>query len=337
MDDIRLETIEMHTGGEPLRIVKSGLPDIHGQTILDKRQYIRQHLDHIRKLLIYEPRGHYDMYGVYLIQPDVPSADLGCIFIHNEGYSTMCGHAVIAIGRYAVDYGIVINPTSPETRVVIQCPCGPVEAFVEYKDGKSGRVRFNSVPAFLFAQDVTVSIPGYGLVTVDISYGGAFYALVRASALGLDLSTSTVQEVVKAASTITEIVKTTVKLIHPQSEDLAFLYGTILTDDSDVHGSDSETTNMCVFANKEVDRSPCGSGVTARIAQHVARGLIQINQVRTFVGPTGSKFVARAVRMEKYGPYDAVIVEVSGKGHYTGMSTFVLETDYVIGKGFLLE
>lgn len=150
MEGIKIDTVEMHTGGEPLRIVTAGLPVLHGETLLEKRRYLRDNLDHIRKFLIFEPRGHYDMYGVYIVEPDRKEADFGCIFFHNEGYSTMCGHAVIALGRYAVDHGLVQTPTAPETRVVMQCPCGLVEAFVEYDGKKTGSVRFNSVPAFLF-------------------------------------------------------------------------------------------------------------------------------------------------------------------------------------------
>ena len=145
-----IKTVEMHTGGEPLRIVVSGLPPIQGKTILEKIQYIRKNFDHIRKLLIFEPRGHFDMYGVYLVEPDVEGADIGCIFFHNEGYSTMCGHAVISLGRYLIDHGIVTKTSSPETRMVLQCPCGPVESFVEYTGGKPGTVRFNSVPSYLY-------------------------------------------------------------------------------------------------------------------------------------------------------------------------------------------
>lgn len=147
---VGIKTVEMHTGGEPLRIVKSGLPVIQGDTMLEKIKFIKANFDHIRKLLMAEPRGHFDMFGVYLVKPDTPGTDIGCIVIHNEGYGTMCGHGIIALGRYIVDYGLVISPTSPETRVLVQCPCGPVQVFVEYEDGKTGAVRFNSIPSFVY-------------------------------------------------------------------------------------------------------------------------------------------------------------------------------------------
>ena len=150
MDGTPILTTEMHTGGEALRIIHKGQIDIKGETILDKIKYCRQNLDHIRKFLMFEPRGHFDMYGVYLVEPDLLEADVGCIFIHNEGYSTMCGHAVISLGRYLVDNKMVKTMTSPETRILLQCPCGPVEAFVEYDGDQTGTVRFHSVPSFVY-------------------------------------------------------------------------------------------------------------------------------------------------------------------------------------------
>lgn len=146
-----LSVVDMHTGGEPLRVILSGYPEVQGDSLLSKRRYVREHLDHLRKVLMYEPRGHYDMYGALIVDSELPEADLGVLFMHNEGYSTMCGHAVIALGRFAVDYKLVKDPQSPETQVNIHCPCGLVKAFVEYSNGQTGVVRFHSVPAFAFA------------------------------------------------------------------------------------------------------------------------------------------------------------------------------------------
>src|SRR5215472_11462240 len=165
-----LEVLDMHTGGEPVRIVRGGYPPVVGTTILEKRRYAREHLDHLRQILMFEPRGHADMYGALLVEPSLPDADLGVLLMHNAGYSTMCGHAVIALGRYAVDYGLV-EKTEPVTPVAIECPCGLVRMSVEVEGGKSGRVAFLSVPAFLFATGVAVAVPGVGNVTVDVSYG----------------------------------------------------------------------------------------------------------------------------------------------------------------------
>lgn len=332
-----LSVVDMHTGGEPLRIIISGFPSVHGDTLLSKRRYVREHLDHLRKVLMFEPRGHYDMYGALLVDSELTDAHLGVLFLHNEGYSTMCGHAVIALGRFALDYKLVKEPQSPETQVNIHCPCGLVKAFVQYSDGQTGAVRFHSVPAFAFATDVTVKVEGYGDVIVDISYGGAFYAFVDAQRFGLDVNKSRTRDLVDAATAVTKAVKAQVKLHHPISDDLAFLYGTILTDGKDKYSSEP-TSNVCVFAEAQVDRSPTGSGVTARVALQFHKGLIGLNQARTFQsGATGSLFTGRAVEETMCGDFKAVVVEVSGRAFYTGVSRFVQEADDDLTQGFLLK
>ncbi|MBT6095302.1 MAG: proline racemase [Rhodospirillaceae bacterium] len=325
----------MHTGGEPVRIVTGGYPDIPGATILEKRRFVRDNLDHLRKLLMFEPRGHFDMYGVIPVEPDLPGADLGVLFMHNEGYSTMCGHAVIALGRYAVERGIV-TATEPETTVTIQCPCGPVVAHVAVSDGKAGSVRFESVPAFAFALDKTVMTDVYGPVGIDIGYGGAFYAVVPADQFGLDVRTARTRDLVDAATAVSDAAKAQVPLHHPNDDDLAFLYGTILTDGTDEF-SDQPSANICVFADAQVDRSPTGSGVTARIALQHRRRLIKTGHERTFESVTGALFTGKAVIETTCGEFKAVIVEVSGEAHFTGECRFRIEDGDEIGMGFLLR
>ena len=312
-----IETVEMHTGGEPVRIVTSGYPAIPGETILAKRRHALEHLDHLRRRVVFEPRGHFDMYGVIPVKPDLPDADLAVLFMHNEGYSTMCGHAVIALGRWAVDTGLV------RARVAIE-------------DGKAGAVAFESVPAFAFALDRVVEVPGHGAVTTDIGYGGAFYAVLPAATFGLDARESPVRDLVDAAAAVTAAAKAQVPLAHPDDPDLAFLYGTILTDGDD-RWSETPTANVCVFAEREVDRSPTGSGVTARIALQYARGLIGLGRTRSFESLTGAQFTGRVASTLQLGEMDAVTVEVSGRAYYTGKAQFVAEPDDPLRDGFLLK
>lgn len=334
-----IETVEMHTGGEPVRIVTAGYPAIPGATILDKRRHAREHLDHLRTLLMFEPRGHYDMYGVIPVEPDLPDADMAVLFIHNEGYSTMCGHAAVALGRYAVDHGIVA-PQVPVTEVNLQCPCGLVRVRVEVNETADGFVTgaasFESVPSFAFALDRRIDVEGLGAVPFDIGYGGAFYALVDVGQIGLDLETTPLPQLVEAADRITKAVAKAVPLDHPDDMDLAFLYGTILTDGRDAF-EDRPTRNICVFAEREVDRSPTGSGVSARIAVQHAKGLIGIGQTRTFLSVTDAPFTAKAVRSEKAGRFDAVRVEVGGRAYYSGRASFSVEAGDPLGGGFLLR
>ncbi|MER8424403.1 proline racemase family protein [Mesorhizobium sp. M1403] len=330
-----LTVVDMHTGGEPLRIVTGGYPDIPKGTILERRAYVRDHLDHLRKILMFEPRGHYDMYGALLVEPDLPGADLAVLFMHNEGYSTMCGHAIVALGRYAVDERLVA-PREPMTTVNIEAPCGLISAAVEVRDGKAGAVSFESVPAFLFARDQRIELPGYGAVGFDIAYGGAFYALADCRQFGLEFGRNRVRDFVDAATALTNKLKAEFPLSHPDHADLAFLYGTILTDGQDAF-SDTPTKNICVFAEAEVDRSPTGSGVTARLAAMHAKGQIEIGRTRLFESIAGSRFSGAVVRTAKAGPHDAIIARVGGRAYYSGRAEFIVEDDDELGRGFLLR
>ncbi|PZN49421.1 MAG: proline racemase [Proteobacteria bacterium] len=330
----KLSVIDMHTGGEPVRIVTGGYPPIPRGTILEKRAWVRENVDHLRRLLMFEPRGHYDMYGALLVEPDLPDADLAVLFMHNEGYSTMCGHAVIALGRYAVDEGMV-PVREPVTIVNIEAPCGLVTASVEVKDGKAGAVSFESVPAFLFARDQATDLPGFGTVGFDIAYGGAFYALAHCRQFGLEFGRNRVRDFVDAATALTERLKADFPLAHPDHPDLAFLYGTILTDGG--LGQDAPTRNVCVFADAEVDRSPTGSGVTARLASMYAKGEIALGESRSFESIVGSRFTGAVARAVRAGTHDAIIARVGGRAFYSGRAEFWLEEDDELGRGFLLR
>jgi trans-L-3-hydroxyproline dehydratase len=331
---MKINVVDMHTGGEPLRIVTDGYPPIPKGTILEKRAFVRDNLDHLRKMLIFEPRGHHDMYGALLVEPDLPGADLAVLFMHNEGYSTMCGHAVIALGRYAVDQGMV-PAAEPLTVVNIEAPCGLVAASVEVRDGKAGAVSFESVPAFLFAADRTVELSGYGKIGFDVAYGGAFYALADCRRFGLEFGRDRVRDFVDAATALTEKLKAEFPLAHPDHADLAFLYGTILIDGGD--GRDAPTKNVCVFADAEVDRSPTGSGVTARLAAMHAKGGIGIGEARTFESIAGSRFTGGVARTAKAGRHDAIVARVGGRAFYSGKAEYTLEEDDELGRGFLLR
>jgi len=331
-----ISVVDMHTGGEPVRIVKAGWPPVPKGAILAKRAWVRENQDHLRRLLMFEPRGHFDMYGALLVEPNLPGADLAVLFMHNEGYSTMCGHAVIALGRYAVDQGIV-PPREPVTTVSIECPCGMVVATVEVKDGKAGAVSFESVPAFLAARDVAVDVPGFGEIVCDVAYGGAFYALADCRQFSLALGRDRARDFVDAATALSEAVKRAVPLSHPDSADLAFLYGSILTDGRNGSGG-RPTRNICVFADAEVDRSPTGSGVTARLAAMHAKGEVGLGEARLFESIVGSRFEGSVTREAALADGRAgIIARVSGHAFYTGTATFTLEDEDGLGRGFLVR
>jgi trans-L-3-hydroxyproline dehydratase len=321
-----LSTVEMHTGGEPTRIVVSGWPRLKGETLLDKRRDARERFDHLRRGLMLEPRGHDGMYGALLVEPDHPAADLAVLFMHNEGWSTMCGHATIALARWAVDSGLAPGPT-----VRLQCPCGLVIATV----ADDGSVRFESVPSFAYALDRVAPTATWGPVTVDVAYGGAFYAILPADSIGLDLRASPMRAIVDAGEEIARAVAKVIPIEHPEP-DLAFLYGTILTDGGD--GVDAPSRNVCIFAGRQIDRSPTGSGVSARMALQVARRQARVGEERRFESCTGAIFTGKALReAAPVGPRKSVIVEVGGIAHITGESRFRFDADDPLRDGFSLS
>ena len=322
-----LSTVEMHTGGEPTRIVVDGWPRFEGKTLLDKRREAKERFDHLRRGLMLEPRGHDGMYGALLVEPDHPEADLAVLFMHNEGWSTMCGHATIALARWAVESGRVKGPT-----VRLQCPCGLVVATV----AADGWVRFESVPSFAYALDRVAPTATWGPVTVDIAYGGAFYAFLPADSIGLDLHASPMRAIVDAGEEIAQAVAKAVPIEHPDEPDLAFLYGTILTDGGD--GKDVPSRNVCIFAGRQIDRSPTGSGVSARMALQVARRQARLGDQRRFESCTGSVFTGTAVReAPPVGLHKAMIVDVGGLAHVTGEARFRFDPDDPLRDGFILS
>jgi trans-L-3-hydroxyproline dehydratase len=322
----RYRVTDMHTAGEPVRIFTGGIPELQGKSLLDKRRFARDRLDAVRRRLMLEPRGHGAMYGVWPTEPDLPEAALAVLFTHCEGYSTMCGHATIALGRWVLDEGIVAK-RAPETRFVLQCPCGPVAVSAEVgDDGRVGRVAFDSVPAFAHLLDAEVAVPGFGRVRVDVSFGGAFYAVLPASRLGLDLRDSPYDDLVRAGQAVTAAGRAQVQIAHPVEPDLGFLYGTILTDDA---VPDAPTYNLCIFGGGQVDRSPTGSGATARMALDRACGGIGPGAVRAFHGLSGLPFVAELREETDAG----VVVRVAGEAHYSGTAEFVCEPDDPLADG----
>ncbi len=333
MDELEIHTTEMHAGGEPVRIIERGFPAIEGATLLDKRRFVREHHDDLRTALMFEPRGHDDMYGALLVEPDHPDADLAVLFMHNEGYSTMCGHATLALGRYAIERRLV-EAVSPETHLVLQCPCGPVDVYVDVDEaGKVSGTRFHSVDAFAAALDLEIEVPGYGTIVCDIGYGGAFYAFARASAFGLEVRGSPVAELVAAAAALTDTLRTHPAIGGTSDPDLHFLYGSILTDGLPGMPS-AASANICVFADAQVDRSPTGSGVTARIALATARGEVEPGEVRHFRSVIGTEMTGTVVAIQDHGDTTTVTVEVGGKAHFTGRSIFTWERNDPLAKGF---
>jgi len=333
---IPLRTIDAHAAGEPLRIVTAGLPELVGHTMLERRRFMRDHFDYIRRALMWEPCGHYNMYGCVITPPVSAEADLGVLFMHNEGYSTMCGHGVIALVTVLVESGAV-KGNDHHASVTLDTPAGLVHATADIEQGHVTRVSFRNVPSFVYRRDLVIDVPGYGQVTCDIAWGGAFYAVLPAAQLGLRVEPTQTAALVAAGEAIKQAVNAVLPVQHPYEPDLSFLYGTILTDNAE--DPTHHSRNICVFANAEVDRSPTGTGVSARLAIHYARGEIELDQTIAVESILGRRsiFSGRVVAQTQIGSYPAIIPEVSGRAFITGRSEFVIDPRDPLGEGFLVD
>ena len=334
-DWLKIRTIDLHTGGEPLRVIMDGFPTLEGDTILEKRRFVKEHYDHLRKALMFEPRGHADMYGCLLSAPTQPEAHRDVLFLHNEGYSTMCGHAVIALATLAVQAGWV-DVTDGKAIYNLNAPCGLITAEVKVENDAPTQVTFEGVPSFVAAANQKVEVPGIGIVNYDLAYGGAFYAYVDADALGIAMTTENYRGLIEAGMAIKHAVMAADNaIVHPFEEDLSFLYGTIFT--GKAHHDAVDSRNVCIFAEGEVDRSPTGSGVMGRMALHHQQGQLELGQPMEIESILGSRFVGKAIRTIDYGPFKAVIPEVSGSAYITGQHEFLIDPKDPYREGFILR
>ena len=331
---IEIQTIDSHTEGEPLRIILSGYPALKGKTLLEKRTNAHRLHDELRKTLIWEPRGHRDMYGAIIVEPDTPDADFGVIFIHNEGYSTGCGHAVIALTKVFVETGL-IPMNEPETEIKMDVPSGFIKSYAKVKNGQVTGVRFENVPSFVQSLDTEIDVPGIGKINYDLAFGGAFYAFVDVAQLGLDCTSKYQNQLIETGIKIKHAVMDSVKMVHPLEPDMNFLYGTIFTGVS--KNPNHHSRNVCIFAEGEVDRSPTGTGVSARAAILHAKDEIKLGESIIIESIIGSTFSVKVVETTTFGNYDAVIPEVSGNAYITGKNTFWINPEDPLKNGFILR
>jgi proline racemase len=322
---LKIEAVDYHTAGEPFRIVTSGVEALSGATILEKRRDAAERLDDVRRLLVHEPRGHADMYGCFVTEPEDDGADLGVVFFHNAGYSTACGHGTIALVTWAIDEGVVAR-REPETRVVVDVPSGRLETVAEVKGGRVVSVRFRNVPAFVHAERLTA-----GGREVDVAFGGAFYAsleervevreLPRLIALGREI---------KAA------LESEHEIVHPLEPELRDVYGVVFWQ-HEGDGPPLVQRNVTVFADGEVDRSPCGSGTSARLACLHRAGRLAVGDELRHLSVVDTEFRGRIVSEANVAGIPAVVTEVEGRAFRTGRHVFELDPDDPLGTGFVLR
>ncbi|MDG1750506.1 MAG: proline racemase family protein [Thalassotalea sp.] len=327
-------TIDAHTEGEPLRIISEGYPEIIGKTMLEKRQYLLENLDHLRQLLMFEPRGHADMYGALITEPCSHDADFGILFMHNEGYSSMCGHGIIAAVTAAIETQALNIPKSGNY-IGIDSPAGLIKAYAS-RDNSKLKVSFDNVPSFVEALDQQVMVEDIGQVTYDIAFGGAYYAFVDADELEIDCTPDNLQALINAGRAIKKAVMQSVEINHPEEKALSFLYGTIFTSKKTDKPS-SHSRHVCVFADGEVDRSPTGTGVSARAALLSLKENLKEQTSIDIESIVGGKMSFSIQQKCTYQGIDAVIPRVSGTAFITGVHQFVLDDKDIFPKGFFLR
>ena len=331
-DWTRITTIDAHTAGEPLRIITGGLPPIPGETILAKRRYAREHLDRLRTALMWEPRGHADMYGCILTEPVTPDGTLGVLFLHNEGWSTMCGHGVIGLVKVGIEVGLL----APEPVVRLDTPAGRVTAFPRFgPDGRVLDVAFDNVPSYVVGLDRVVDVPGLGGVRYDLAFGGAYYAYVDAASVGVGLAPADFRALIDLGTRIKQAVLVADPPVHPFEPDLSLLYGTIFV--SPAHDPAHHSREVCVFADGEVDRSPTGTGVSGRVAIHHARGELAVGQTMAIESILGTTFTGEMVAETTFGPYAAVVPRVTGTAFVVGRNELVIDPEDPLRAGFILR
>lgn len=333
-DWMRIRTIDAHAAGEPLRVILGGFPEPRGATILERRRYARDELDALRTALMWEPRGHADMYGCILTPPERPDGDFGILFLHNEGYSTMCGHGIIAVVTVVLETG-VFEARSPETTLRIDSPAGRITAIASVADGRVTSVRFRNVPSFAAALDQTTDVPDLGPIRYDLAFGGAYYALVDAAQVGLDIEPRNAAQFIERGMAIKHAIMAARAIDHPGDPDLGFLYGTIFVGPGHAEGVHSR--NVCIFAEGEVDRSPTGTGVSARMAVHCARGEAAIGDTFVIESIIGTRFSVRALEATTVGPHAAIVPEVAGEARITGKHEFLIDPDDPLRDGFVIR
>lgn len=331
---IKINTVDCHTEGEPLRVIIGGSPDLQGDTILERRRCAMENVDHLRTALMGEPRGHADMYGCIITSPVSLEADIGVLFMHNEGFSTMCGHGIIGLATVALETGM-LPKVEPETTIKIDTPAGLVTAHARVFKGKVRSVYFHNVPSFVLALDKAVIVPDLGQVLCDIAFGGAFYAYVQAEEIGLTCTTESYHTLIEKGMDIKRAVMESTPVVHPFEEDLSFLYGTIFI--APPHSDEADCRSVCIFAEGEVDRSPTGTGVSGRLAILHARGEISLNQPIVTESIIGSRFTGRVVENTILGTHSAIIPEIEGRAFITGRHEFLIDPEDPLRNGFILR
>lgn len=329
-----INTVDAHVAGEPVRVIVSGLPQVRGKTMLEKKEFFEKNLDDLRCLLVNEPRGHNDMYLSAFTPPVTEDGDFGLLFLHNAGLSTMCGHATIGSVGVAVKTG-VIKTEEGDNEILIDTPVGRVTAIATVKNNKLMKVGFENVPSFVYRDDVPIPF-GNSEIKVAIVFAGGFFIYVEEEKLGIKISPEQVGEIITKALEVKEWADINVEVVHPENPEIRGLYGVMVTSPLETMPSFYMSRQTAIIDGGAVDRSPCGTGTAGHIALLNARGLISLKDEFHSVSIIGTEFVGVATKSVSVAGIPAVVARVSGSSYITGFHQFVLEPDDSLPKGFRL-
>jgi proline racemase len=328
-----LTAVDSHTGGNSERVVTGGLPPLPGDTMLEKLKYVRDHMDWLRTFLCHEPRGHNAMYASLVTPPTVKGADFGVLYLEPGGYATMCGHGTIGICTVLVETGIV-PAKEPVTEIVLDTPAGVVHTQVAVEDGQVKSVTLRNVPSFLYKPGVQVDVPGVGRVTVDIAYGGNFYAILPAASVGLVIEPQHAQEIITCGTNIWRAVNEQVEIRHPEYPEIDCV--NYVEFSAAAANPTATLKNAVVVPPLGMDRSPCGTGTSAKMATLWAKGELKLNQEFVHESIIGSLFYGRLVEETKVREFKAAIPTIRGSAWIMGIQQFVLDPTDPFPAGFVL-
>jgi len=332
-------SVEAHAEGCPLRVITGGFPSIPGSSISEKVQYLKENMDYMRTMLLYEPRGHSGMCAALLTSPTTPGADVGVIILEPQGYVPMCGHCIIALSTVLVETDMV-HVREPTTEITLDTLAGVVQARVRVEDGRAKEVTVRNVPAFSYLRDVKLKTSRFGALSVDIAYGGMYYILVSAEDVGLTLKAGELNKIIEYGNSIREDVMKQVEIKHPiiSEGEQAFFGGTAMVQ---FYGPpthpEATLKNVVVMPPSSIDRSPCGTGTCARLADLHAKGKLKLNEEFVHESFIGTLFRGRIVGETQVGDYPAVIPEITGRAYITAMQQFVMDPEDPLKHGFLLS
>lgn len=330
-------TIDSHTEGEPTRLIVGGIVNVPGRDIQEKRTYIREHYDYVRTSLMCEPRGHRDMFGCFLVEPTVPGADFGIIFIDNCHYLNMCGHGTIGIATTVVEAGLVDLSKKKDKKIVFESPAGLIEVTVEQDTkGAVTSASLKNVPAFAEYVDLELDLPGYGKTKVDITFGGSYFAILPVEPFGITIEPKNTTKLKELGALVKAAANAKVDLVHPEKPyikgvDIVTLY----TEQTE---PGIKYRNVHIFSTKQADRSPGGTGTSAMLAHYYARGELKVGDEIRSQGLLGSgTFRGKILESVKIGKFDGIIPQITGRAFVTGYHHFVLNEEDEVGRGFVLE